>query len=131
MKRSLSWTVGFGRTCEGGTQRDPSWNDVVAHLEESCRNLGSVTLDIEELAGFELLTLQVVADTGKYALTVGVDDGDDYDVKVFCGDKNRGGIMHIQGDAVAGSAICSNFEIVVEIFKQFFDSGRVSPALMN
>jgi hypothetical protein len=39
--------------------------------------------------------------------------------------------MHIQGDAVAGSAICSNFEIVVEIFKQLFDSRRVSPALMN
>ena len=93
--------------------------------------MGSVTLDIEEIAGFELLTLQVVAETGKYALTLSVDDGDDYDVKVCCGDKNRGGIMHIQGDAVAGSAICSNFEIVVEIFKQLFDSGRVSSALMN
>jgi hypothetical protein len=114
----------------GGTQRDPSWNDVVAHLDESCRYLGSVTLDIEEIAGFELLTLQVVAETGKYALTLGVDDGDDYDVKLFCGDKNRGGIVHIQDDAVAGSAICSNFELSWR-FKQLFDSGRVSSALMN
>lgn len=77
------------------------------------------------------MTLQVVAERNKYALTLGVDDGDDNDVEVFCGDKNRGGIIHIQGDAVAGSAICSNFEIVVEIFNQLFDSGRVSPALMN
>lgn len=130
MRRSLSWVVGFGRSCEGGMLRDPLWSDVSTHLEKSCREAGSVTMDVDELAGFELLTLQVIADAGKYVLTLGVDDGNEYDVRVFSGNENVLKKLHVQGELVDSSMVCLDFEIVVEVFRQLFDSGQVSRDLM-
>ncbi len=131
MRRSLSWVVGFGRSCEGGMLRDPSWSDVLTHLKKSCHGAGSVTMDVDELAGFELLTLQVVADAGKYVLTLGEDDGNDYDVRMFPGDGSSGKKICIQGELVESSMVFSDFERIVEIFKQLFDSGQVTRNLMR
>ncbi|MGY2442401.1 DUF6911 family protein [Pseudomonas sp. SDO52101_S400] len=130
MRRSLSWVVGFGRSCKGGMLRDPLWSDVLTYLEKSCRDAGSVTMDVDELAGFELLTLQVIADAGKYVLTLGVDDGNEYDVRVFSGNENVLKKLHVQGELVDSSMVCLDSEIVVEVFRQLFDSGQVSRDLM-
>lgn len=130
MRRTLSWVVGFGRSCEGGMSRDPSWIDVLTHLKKCCHGAGSVTMDVDELAGFELLTLQVIADAGKYVLTLGEDDGNDYDVRMFSGNESGGEKICIQGEFVESSLVCSEFEKVVEVFKQLFDSGQVTRDLM-
>jgi len=37
----------------------------------------------------------------------------------------------IQGELVESSMVCSDFERVVEIFKQLFDSGQVARNLMR
>ncbi|MDL5593597.1 hypothetical protein QS468_12840 [Bacillus subtilis] len=131
MKRSLSWTVGFGRACKGGVLRESSWSDVVTQLEKSCQNLGSVTLDVDELPGFELLTLQVVSGSGKYFLTLGEDDGNEYNVKMFVGDEALEKVVNIQGEPVDGSVICWGFNTVVEVFSQLFGNGRVGLDLMK
>lgn len=87
-------------------------------------------MDVDELAEFELLTLQVIADAGKYVLTLGEDDGHDYDVRMFSGVESRGDKICIQSEFVDSSMVCSDLERVVEVFKQLFDSGQVTRDLM-
>jgi hypothetical protein len=130
MKFSLSWIVGFGSECKGDRAIEPSWSDIELHLREVCETSGSVTLEVVNLKGFELLSLQVVAGDGMYAMTLGEDNGEDYIVRSYLGGGNSGTVVNILGDAVDASGVCTDFEIVVDIFRQFFEEGRVSRSLM-
>ena len=130
MKLSLSWIVGLGAECKGGRTKDASWGDIELHLREVCETSGSVTLEIVDFNGFELLSLQVVADDGMYAMTLGEDNGEDYIVRSYLRGSNSGAVVDILGDAVDASGVCTDFEVVVDIFRQFFEEGRVSRSLM-
>ncbi|GID07698.1 MULTISPECIES: DUF6911 family protein [Pseudomonas] len=130
MRFSLSWIVGFGSECKGGRAKEPSWSDIELHLREVCETSGSVTLEVVNLNGFELLSLQVVAGDGMYAMTLGEDNGEDYIVRSYLGGGNSGKMVDILGDAVDASGVCTDFEIVVNVFRQFFEEGRVSRSLM-
>ncbi len=130
MKLSLSWIVGCGAECQGGRTKDPSWGDVESHLREVCEVSGSVTLEAVNLNGFELLSLQVVADHGMFAMTLGEDDGEDYTVRSYLGTGDAGKAVDFLGDAVDASAVCTDFETVVDIFRGFFEKGCVPQNLM-
>lgn len=130
MKFSLSWVVGFGSECQGGRIKEPSWSDVELHLKEVCEVAGSVTLETENFNGFELLSLQVAAEHGVFAMTLGEDNGEDYIVRSYLGAGNSGRVVDVLGDAVDASAVCTDFEIVIDIFRGFFEEGRVSRSLM-
>ncbi|MEE5061971.1 hypothetical protein V2J93_24575 [Pseudomonas alliivorans] len=130
MKFSLSWIVGFGSECQGGRAKEPLWSDIELRLREVCGTSGSVTLEAVSFNGFELLNLQVIADDGKYAMTLGEDNGEDYIVRSYIGGENSGQTVFILGDAVDASGVCTDFEIVVDIFRRFFEGGQVSFNLM-
>nr|WP_139273377.1 hypothetical protein [Pseudomonas frederiksbergensis] len=76
------------------------------------------------------MSLQVVADDGMYAMTLGEDNGEDYIVRSYLRGSNSGAVVDILGDAVDASGVCTDFEVVVDIFRQFFEEGRVSRSLM-
>lgn len=130
MKFSLSWVVGFGSECHGGRAKEPSWSNIELHLREVCEVSGSVTLEAVNLNGFELLSLQVVADDGVFAMTLGEDNGEDYIVRSYLGDGDSGKVVDILGDAIDASAVCTNFETVVDIFRMLFEKGCVPRNLM-
>lgn len=130
MTFSLSWVVGFGSECQGGKAKDPSWSDIEFHLGEVCKVSGSVTLEAVNLNGFELLSLQVFADHGMFAMTLGEDNGKDYIVRSYLGGEGSGRVVDILGDAVDAASVCTNFEIVIDVFRGFFEKGSVSWSLM-
>ncbi|WP_442963485.1 DUF6911 family protein [Pseudomonas sp. 3JA] len=130
MRFSLSWAVGFGSECQGSSAKEPSWSDIELHLREVCDASGSVTLELTGFNGFELLSLQVVADGGAYAMTLGEDNGEDYIVRSYLGGGSAGKVVYILGDAVDASGVCLDSEVVVDVFRQFFEVGRVSRSLM-
>ncbi|WP_156458540.1 DUF6911 family protein [Ectopseudomonas composti] len=130
MKFSLSWVVGFGSECQGGRTQDPSWSDVESRLREVCKMSGSVTLETMSSSDFELLSLQVIADNGVFVMTLGEDDGEDYSVRHYFGDGEAGTKVDVLGDAVDASAVCTDFQVVVDIFSGFFEKGHVLRSLM-
>ncbi|MBJ7548478.1 hypothetical protein JHC42_16705 [Pseudomonas sp. OA3] len=91
---------------------------------------GSVTLETMSFSGFELLSLQVIADNGIFVMTLGEDDGEDYTVRHYSGGGEAGTKVDVLGDAVDASAICTDFQVVVDIFSEFFEKGSVSRGLM-
>jgi hypothetical protein len=63
-------------------------------------------------------------------VTLGEDDGEDYIVRSYFGGGEAGKLVDILGDAIDASAVCTDVEIVVDIFRAFFSEGRVSRTLM-
>jgi hypothetical protein len=128
---SLSWTIGVGSDCQGGKQKKPSWLDIEAQLEQLRTHSGSVTLDIVDGAEIGPQSLQIQSDRGNYLLSIGEVDEEDYQVRSFTNKDAEPDRIEILGNSWDSKLVCSDFNIVRQAFKEFFDSGDVSHGLLK
>ena len=128
----LSWTAGVGTQCRGGNQRNCHWNDIKHALDDIKLNSGSVTVDIADGPEIGPQSLQVQS-AGKYSvLSLGEDDGEDYFVRSFTNSKNLNqDQVDILGNLWDARIICTDFEIVICAFQEFFATGNVSQKLLS
>ncbi len=124
---SLSWVIGIGGTVRSGNLKCPSWQDIEGKLDQIKCNNGSATLGI--IGGSK--SIQVQCDHGNYLLTIGEDDGEDYHVRSFTNADAASGRIEILGDLWDSKMICSDFDVVKQAFKSFFDSGNVPNDLLS
>lgn len=76
-------------------------------------------------------TLQVLADQGLSVLTLGEDTGEDYVVRTFTSGLAAGQQLKVLGNTWDPRLICENFDVVVQVFREFFETGNVSRELLN
>lgn len=131
MKFSLSWIVKIGGSIEGGKKVDPAWEDVVLWLDRVCAFSGSVTLDVTQVPKVGLQTLQLISEKGNHVLTLGEDDGEEYNVRTYTNPFATMRFLDVQGENWSDSMICTEVDFVKKVFDEFFLSGDVSRELLS
>jgi Family of unknown function (DUF6911) len=121
----ISWYIG---NHHGSLQR-PTWDEIVSTLAHARERDGVVTMNVlnEQRIG----PLQVRTERGFSVLTLGEETESDYDVRSFFNPDAEATSMAILGDLWDMRGVCADFEMVIQAFKQFYETGDVSHELLN
>jgi hypothetical protein len=128
---TLSWVVGVGDQAKGGNKKLPAWQDVEFHLDEIEKEGGSLTLNVVDGPDVGPQLLQVFSDNGRYVLSLGEDDGENYIVRSYFNSGLKGSEYEILGNNWSGELVCLNFSVVKDAFEEFFLTGNVSRSLLS
>lgn len=109
----------------GGNFDHPSWEMVLEKLESvRAATWGGVGC---EYVGDDGPSLSVRAERGEYIVTLLEFQNGEDDVRTFLDlSLPRGTKVSHGGDLWDARMICRDFDFVVEVFKEFFDTGTVS-----
>ncbi|MGV7959710.1 hypothetical protein QPK13_00870 [Photorhabdus tasmaniensis] len=126
MNFSISWTLNG----KGDNYKSPTWS----HIKQAIVNLknqsGTVTLDVtDNITSAEML--QVRTEDGCYLLTLGEVVEDEYNVRSYWDPEGPDKKINILGDYWPARQLTKDFDFVVKVFKEFFDTGNVSKELLN
>ncbi|ALB41515.1 hypothetical protein AA650_14510 [Anabaena sp. WA102] len=128
---SLSWTIGFGKSCRGGNRQNVILDDILEILTEITEKSGTVTLYL--INGSELgpQSLQVQTEKGYFVLSLGENDEEDYIVRTYTNLSSDLQQVIILGNLWDSKLVCTEFDVVIKIFQEFFEVGDVSRDLLN
>lgn len=127
MNFKMSWTL-YGN---GGNYRVLNWVDILNQLEQLRGKEGSLTLDMLSDINHGAEMLQVRTESGYYLITLGEIVEDEYQVRT-CSDISKPDVgMMILGDRWSERQLIKDFDFVVRVFKEFFNTGNVSKDLLN
>lgn len=127
MNFKMSWTLDGN----GGNKQISSWNDVLNQLERLQGKEGSLTLDMLTNVDTGAEMLQVRTEKGYYLITLGETCEDEYQVRTYWNSFISDAEIMLLGDRWSERQLTKNFDLVVRIFKEFFDTGNVSTDLLN
>ncbi|MFP2469246.1 DUF6911 family protein [Pseudescherichia vulneris] len=127
MNFKMSWTLDGN----GGNQKISSWNDILNQLENLQGRGGSLTLDILTCVETGAEMLQVRTENGYFLMTLGEIFEDEYQVRTYWDPSKSDTEMMILGDIWPERQLTKDFDLVVRIFKEFFDTGNVSTDVLN
>jgi hypothetical protein len=127
----LSWVIGLSGESQGGNLKDPGWIDVQQRLSEINGQAGTLTLNRIDGPEIGPQNLQVQTEGGFSVLSLGEDNGDDYIVRSFKDDSAAKGTIRIMGNEWSRRLVCVDFQIVLRVFEDFFNSGDVSRELLS
>ena len=128
---TLSWVFGAGDQASGGNKTLPAWQDIEFYLDEVKRRNGSLTLNVVDGPDVGPQLLQVFSDNGKYVLSLGEDDGEDYIVRSYLNPELKGSEYEVLGNTWGGELVCLDFSVVNDAFEEFFLTGNVSRSLLS
>src|SRR5688500_4099604 len=114
---TLSWVFGAGDQASGGNKTLPAWQDIEFYLDEVKRRNGSLTLNVVDGPDVGPQLLQVFSDNGKYVLSLGEDDGEDYIVRSYLNPELKGSEYEILGNTWGGELVCLDFSVVNDAFE--------------
>lgn len=114
----------------GGHSQEFSWPDVLMHLENAWRKSGSVGLEILDAPDLGPQELQVQIEPGYAMLMLGFLTEDDHEVRTYANGSGEGEV-EILGNLWPRNAICRDFDVVVDCFRQFHERGDVAPTLLE
>lgn len=123
----MSWTLDGN----GGNKQISSWDDILTQLEQLQGREGSLTLDMLTSVGNGPEMLQVRTESGYYLMTLGEIFEDEYRVRTYWDPSKPDAGMMILGDYWPERQLTKDFDLVVRIFKELFDTGDVSMDLLN
>ncbi|MFC0138940.1 DUF6911 family protein [Erwinia mallotivora] len=123
----MSWTLNEN----GGNKQISNWSDILIQLEQLQGREGSLTLDILANVGNGAEMLQVRTESGYYLITLGEIFEDEYQVRTYWEPSKPDAEMIVLGDRWPERQLTKDFDLVVRIFKEFFDTGNVSTELLD
>lgn len=127
MVLKLSWTLAG----KGGNKKISSWDDIERCLYLLKDMEGTLTLDIINSDENEAEMLQLRTEKGFYFMTLSGVRDDEYVVRTY-NDLSQPNIeIMILGDDWPAQQVTRDFNLVVRIFKEFFDTGNVSKDLLS
>ncbi|EGV2902266.1 hypothetical protein LDT72_004747 [Salmonella enterica] len=124
---SIKWTI----NSQGGNKKSPTWEDVEGYLSKLKGKAGTLTLDLLDCGDIGPDMLQVRAENGNYMLTLGEEIDDDYRVRFYWDQSLPSEKLLILGDYWSERQLTKDFELVVRVFKEFFNTGDVSADILN
>jgi len=127
LKFRLSWVSGFGISAKGDNKEKPSWLDIANCLELIRETGGTVTL---EKRGEHSLPntrhLQVIADEGKFFLSLGEENEEDWEVRTYYNPSVSSEKVCVGGDYWDGRTVFRDFDFVRNVFREFHKKGVVN-----
>ena len=127
----LSWAYQRHGPDSGGNCRVTAWSQVEEVLEGVRQLSGTTTLRITDGPDIGPDSVQVRADRGRFLLTLLQYTESDSDVRSFTNPDAVPGRVEILGDYWGSNMITSDFSVVREVFRQFFETEDVSRDLLD
>ncbi|MEQ9743438.1 hypothetical protein ABRQ05_03915 [Pectobacterium actinidiae] len=123
-KLHLSWSC----LPKGGNKKSDCWDDISDLLNNLQVSSGCVTVDKLDNEGYIISEIQVRMERGLYLVTF---LNEDNEVMTLSDLNKPDEKILILGDYWSAKQITKDFDLVVRIFKEFFDTGNVSTDLLN
>lgn len=127
----MSWTLNG----TGGNKQIQSWDIILDQLKKLKGKEGVLTLDVIENVNDCAEMLQVRAENGFYVVMLGEIFEDEYRVRTYWTSSNEPNHttakLSILGDYWPKRQLIKDFELVINIFKEFFDTGTISTDILN
>jgi len=127
MNLSLKWTLNN----QGGKKKSPAWEEVKEYLSKLKGKAGTLTLNALDSGNIGPDMLQVRAENGNYMLTLGENTDDDYKVRFYWDPSLPNDKLLLLGDYWSERQLIKDFDLVIRVFKEFFDTGNVSADILN
>lgn len=127
MNLSIGWTLNN----KGGSSKNFTYNDLEKKLQELKNQSGTITLEILDDVDIGPQALQVRTEKGLYLITLGENTVDDYEIRSFFNPNKSNKKIVILGDYWPENQLTNDFEFVVKVFKEFYESGNVSLNLLS
>ncbi|MCP1108555.1 hypothetical protein M6G53_24675 [Serratia nevei] len=124
----------LSRLCTGEKyvrNESPLWSDVLDFLNALKNSSGSVNIRIINAPDVGPERLSVEAENGFYLVTLLEYDESGGDVRSIWDQTSSGESVMILGNYWPERQLTKDFDLVVRIFKEFFDTGNVSTELLN
>ena len=126
MRFRISWVLRNAVNSDSGRKKVTSWEDVQTLLIRAEQAAGSLTLALVGGSTFDPQRIQLVADDHKYLIMLTVDEGEDCEVRSYLNPNHAEGQSIILGDYWDNRSVCTDFTVVIRLFKNFFDRGSFS-----
>lgn len=125
----------LSRLCDGEKhvrKNTPSWSDVLNFLNVLKESSGSVNISIINTQDIGPERLSVEAENGFYLVTLLEYDESGGDVRsIWDKTSSSGEHVIIRGNYWPKRQLTKDFDLVVRIFEEFFNTGNVSTELLN
>lgn len=132
MSIGISWTIGQQELRVGGDKRDTTIAEVIDLIRKAWDRNGVVELYKHGNQDTGSHAIQVRIDKHRSVLTLDEETTDDHDVRSYANPRGAPGVMvEILGDFWGEEMICDDLDVVIECFRQFWETGDVSPDLLN
>ncbi len=113
------------------TTVNPTWDEVERSLARVWSDDGCVTLDVQHPPEVGPALLQVRIDHQRAVIMFGVNTATDHDVRSYSSGRDPTYQVAILGDFWSDAGVCRQYDIVLQVFRQFFDVGDVSTELLS
>jgi len=116
-----------------GSQTKPSWDDIEYLIKELKHLNGSVSLSVIDGKDIGVDSLEVRADKQHFLVTMleNTPDDDEEVRTLFFKEKQNLAQTQILGDYYDPTMITDDLDLVVKIFKEFFENGNVSYDILS
>lgn len=131
MMLRLSWATPLNVSPSGGSAIVEDWESIKLRLDYMKKSLGTVTLTVIGGARLGPMSLQVIADSGVYVVALLESDENDTNVRAYTHPTAGGERVCVLGDYWDARDLISDFDLVLMMFKEFFQTGDVSRQLLN
>lgn len=120
----LTWSI----SQKGGTKKPHCWEDIANLLDKVRLSSGCVTVDKLDSEGYLISEVQVRMEKGFYLVTFLNEDEEVMSITDLTQPDEK---VLLLGDYWPASQLTKNFDLVIKIFREFFDTGTVSTDLLN
>lgn len=131
MKRHVSWTGKINGMSAGGSHQVQDWEDVRQYLVNLEENAGTVRLHLVDAPDPGPISIQLRSENKMYLVTLLEATEDGTDVREYYNPIARAEMVDILGDRWDARQLISDFNLVVVLLKEFFETGDVSHQLLN
>jgi hypothetical protein len=131
MKMLISWTRLIDGVSSGGSQDVEDWADLRLLLNTLQENAGSLRLVLVDGPDPGQVSMHFEAENQKYLVTLLEDTGEDMNVREYDNPTASAEMVDILGDSWDARQLTDDFDLVVMLFKEFFETGDVSRQWLN
>ena len=116
-----------------GSQLKPSWVDIEESLSRLTKSDGSIGLSVIDAPDIGPDSLEVRAEKQKYLVTMldNITEDDDEVRTLFFKEKKGLPQIDILGDYWDPQLVTDDLDLVISIFKEFYETGNVSQDILS
>lgn len=131
MKVILSWTNSCGGPATGGSVETACWESTRCHLVKLEKQSGTLCLDVVDAPNPGPVSMQVIAESGKYVITILQAIERDTFVRTYTNPSATAEMVEVLGDRWDARQLTRDFDLVLNLFKMFSETGDVPAALLS
>jgi hypothetical protein len=128
---NLSWMIGIGSTYHRANSQDLSLDEILDILKKLASKSGIISIDVINPPKTGSQSLQARAARGNFIIMLTDLDDDEYDIRTYLNPCAKEEKIDILGEIWDSKSICTDCNIVIEIVRDFLETGEVSMDLLN